>query len=200
MDPKRFDDVAKALANDADRRTVLKRAAGGLVGGLLALAGVNVGEAADKKGKKGKKPCPCDKTTEKCVKDSKGKWTCVPKTPVCTPNYAKCDDGKDCCSGYCDTTKGYGKCAPKPVTPPCTPKTCSYYKGKCGTFDDKCGGTVTCSCPTGKTCDKGYCKEQKPAPVCGNWCSPYDDKISCAPGCYCKKYGDKTYKCAPNGK
>ncbi len=64
MDPKRFDDVAKALANDADRRTVLKRAAGGLVGGLLALAGVNV-EAADKKGKKGKKPCPCDKTTEK---------------------------------------------------------------------------------------------------------------------------------------
>jgi len=210
MEQDKFDDIAKAMAGGADRRSVLKRIAGGVLGGLFA---VGAGQAEAAKKQCGKDGAKCHGTGHcckgyYCYKKNGGPYgkctkkapTSPPPPPACKKDYEKCSSGGECCSKYCDTAKGYGKCKPKPVSPPpppCTPKTCDYYKGKCGTFDDKCGGTVYCGCPKGYDCDKGYCKEQKPAPVCGNWCSPYDKVDSCPTGCYCKKVGDKSYVCAP---
>jgi len=199
MDDERFDGIAKAFAANESRRGALRRIAGGLLAGALTLGGVAGTDAAKKKGWYCGK---CDKPTEKCVKSGK-KWKCVPKPlppppppppPTCTPNGSKkkCYSGDDCCSGYCNS---YKKCVKPPA--PCVPKTCGYYGDKCGTFPDKCGATITCGCPDGYKCERHTCVRKKPPVTCGQKCNPYDGKITCPYGCYCKKFGKYSYKCAP---
>ena len=111
MDKDRFDDVVKSLAAGADRRSVLKRIAGGALGGLLGLAGASRAGATHKKGHhctpSGKHACP------------EG-YTCVDHTCVKTPPPKECADKdqscqyKPCCDGYyCDEAKKV--CKPKPT-------------------------------------------------------------------------------------
>ena len=51
LEPKRFDDLSKGLATATSRRTLVKGLGGGILGGALALAGLNrAGAKADKVG------------------------------------------------------------------------------------------------------------------------------------------------------
>jgi hypothetical protein len=41
----------------------------------------------------------------------------------------------------------------------CTPKTCTDLGKQCGTWDDGCGGSITCdSCPQNESCNEGQCE------------------------------------------
>ena len=62
MDQDRFDNVVKSLASGADRRSVLKRVAGGALAGLLALRG---GQAAAQPGCR-RAGHPCEGNQECC--------------------------------------------------------------------------------------------------------------------------------------
>jgi hypothetical protein len=73
------------------------------------------------------------------------KYTAVPDNqqgPLCTDEDRFCCGGDECCTEpqVC-TEQGC-----------CTPLTCAGYDGKCGTFTDNCGGTVTCGCDEGEQC------------------------------------------------
>jgi hypothetical protein len=51
-----------------------------------------------------------------------------------------------------------GATAPGCPSSNCTPKTCSFEAGMCGTQSDGCGGEITCGgCPTDETCEGGFC-------------------------------------------
>ncbi len=39
----------------------------------------------------------------------------------------------------------------------CISKTCSDYPEQCGSFSDGCDGEITCSCPSGQSCNNGNC-------------------------------------------
>jgi len=127
MDQNRFDDIAKNLASGADRRAVLKRMGGGILGGLLAAAGVGAAQAAQKKGGYGqekvdichcqgegqKRRCKTLHIPEQAAKKHLGNYEedyrgkCKSTAPTCPPP-PKCKYG---CKG--------SKCAPPPDTDTC---------------------------------------------------------------------------------
>ena len=104
MDQDRFDDIAKSLAAGADRRSLLKRVAGGALGGLLALRG---GLAAAQPGCRRERH-PCEGNQDCCpglVCLRTGAGSARRCAPPCGRNLA-CDSGRvreeAClCDGVC---------------------------------------------------------------------------------------------------
>ena len=75
---------------------------------------------------------------------------------MCDPGYTACDNSMTDANGCeCDIAAGNtcnaGVC--------CTPDTCTALGFGCGTHDDGCGGTVTCTCDTanGEICYDDQC-------------------------------------------
>jgi len=149
MDQERFDTIAKTWAAGADRRSLLKRTAGAVLGGLFAL---NARKAAatcvPKDG-------ACDPDHDYCCsgyKCDRYKKVCKPE-PICVPKDGACkpDDDK-CCDGYkCDRDKKV--CKPEPI---CIPK-----DKACKPDDDKCCDGYYCHR------DKKVCKPEK-VDFCGH--------------------------------
>jgi hypothetical protein len=102
MDHAAFDDLIRALGTGTSRRTLVKRLAGGALGGLFGLRTLE----ADATHKKGHKCNPSDKHScpegytcvdKKCVKKS--------PPPTCSGKDQGCDEKHPCCDGYyCDQT------------------------------------------------------------------------------------------------
>lgn len=98
---------------------------------------------------------------------------CDPKS---TPDECKalgknCGTIKSACTGLtikCGDCPNGEVCNPNGVCgPPCTPKTCAdFTQYQCGTFDDSCGGTVTCG-----TCTNGVCNNTTHTCCATNTCS-----------------------------
>ncbi len=136
MDSKRFDEITKQLAASADRRAVLKRLAGGALGGLFGLRALEAG-ATHKPGHhctpSDQHSCPEGYTcvNKECVKDK----------PPCSGSGKGCDKTHPCCEGYYCSDKGYCK----PV---------------CKTKDQACDEKYPC-CDGYYCSDKGYCKPKK---------------------------------------
>ncbi|MFH0936270.1 MAG: hypothetical protein V1815_01165 [Candidatus Woesearchaeota archaeon] len=117
----------------------------------------------------------CSSGQYKCEKDINGKYT----------NWMqKCDSNGNWynavyCNYGCDLYTG--QCIGKAK---CIPKTCSQlnsYYSVCGKWDNGCGSTIYCNCPSGSICsdgyrcikqtcigDKGYCSTN--SQCCGNSC------------------------------
>ncbi len=52
---------------------------------------------------------------------------------------------------------------PLPPTTPCVPLTCAVnYPSSCGSFDNGCGGIISCSCLSGYNCISGSCIPNEP--------------------------------------
>jgi len=151
MDDKRFDDVAKALAIGADRRSILKRAAGGALAGVAGLL------ALSSRGAKGQPGCrqaghPCEGNQVccpglECRVTGPGNARRCTARPTPTPPPKKCAHKgesckhKPCCYGY--ECKDY-YCREKP--------TCGYKGAYC---------SATKPCCKGYYCDKDhYCKKK----------------------------------------
>ena len=81
MDKDRFDDIVVAFAGDADRRTLLKRLAGGVLGGVAALGVVGADARRRPRGR--------------CLKEGK---TCS------TTSGKACCDGLTCTDGTCQVS------------------------------------------------------------------------------------------------
>ena len=130
-----------------------------------------------------------------CTPDSKA-TTCKGKCGVIKNNCGKqvdcgdCPAGIDCVNHICV----------------CPAKTCADFAGQCGTFDDGCGGTVTCKCDTG-CCGDGLCLPGTSPDACGTngeACQVCTDPDRCNDGvCSCIPYPDPCEKreCGkvPNG-
>jgi hypothetical protein len=75
----------------------------------------------------------------------------------------------------------------------CTPKTCTFEAGMCGSQSDTCGGTINCGgCATGETCEDGFCNTTctiKSCPAGSSLVGCECVKAGCPPGTYkCGKY------------
>ena len=144
MDQDRFDNVVKSLATGADRRSVLKRIAGGALGGLLALRG---GAAVAQPG--------CRQEGHPC----EGNQVCCPGL-VCTPaagpgQAARCTAPTPPPPPKC----GYEKAPCNTKTPCCKGYYCKngYCKKQCGYEKAFCNAKTPCC--KGYYCSKdGYCK------------------------------------------
>jgi hypothetical protein len=204
MDQERFDDITKALANGSDRRSVMKRLAGGMLGGVAALSIVG----ADAKRKKNRNKCAkegascttksccsgltCDATSSTCVAP-----TPPPPPPVtcavgtkCNPKVkTSCGDPNTCeCLGIVDdilrATFHY-ECRTVETCRP-TYHSCTVGAPKESRFDC-CSEGDYCKPVIGK---KGFCKPKPTCPV-HNQCE-YEGQ-SCAEneedkGCFCRKF------------
>lgn len=117
------------------------------------------------------KDCPEGETCEKHI--------CTP-TVGCEKD-GDCETGEMCCSnicvvGDCCSTKDCPEgetCKKHVCTPDCRPKTCADYAGKCGTFDNECGGTVTCECAADERCNPGGVCVVIPG------CTPIPQNVAC---------------------
>ncbi len=105
-----------------------------------------------------------------------------------------CASGQTCESGECVDVPP----SPNPPPPPtCMPETCMALGVECGSWNDGCGGTLTCGgCPSGQTCADGLCvDDQPPSPPpcipatctswgaeCGIWSDGCGGLLSCG-GC-----------------
>lgn len=87
--------------------------------------------------------CDAKATPDECKALGKN---CGEITSVCTGEKIQCGD----CTGG-EVCNPNGVCGP-----PCAPKTCAddFATFACGTFDDGCGGTVTCGTCPGGVCDQ----------------------------------------------
>ncbi len=68
----------------------------------------------------------------------------------------------------------------------CQPDTCQSLSYECGTYNDNCGGTISCgSCQSGYSCDSGQClAEPGPAPYCGDGqCNGTETCSTCSQDC-----------------
>jgi len=216
MEQDKFDDIAKAMAGGADRRSVLKRIAGGVLGGLFA---VGAGQAEAAKKQCGKDGAKCHGTGHcckgyYCYKKNGGPYgkctkkapTSPPPPPACKKYGEKCSSSSPCCTGkglYCDTSNGYGKCKYQPTSPPppppppaCRPKTCNDYGNKCGKHKDGCGGYIYCTgCKSGYSCDRSQyvCKKTPTSPppaTCPKNSDACQSTPTCGTGCSCGKTVD----------
>ena len=90
-----------------------------------------------------------------------------------------CGENERCCGGICTqlgsdvNCDSCGDACTPPKTcggggtpnvcgrPPCVPKTCAELQRRpaCGSFDNGCGQTVDCGCPSGECCDTRTCIE-----------------------------------------
>lgn len=206
MDQDRFDDITKGFAAGADRRSVIKRIAGGVVGSVLAL-GVSQVDARKKKRRRtkcakegaacsGKACCSgltCDPIGQTCVADTPPPppppVTCAVGTP-CNPKIkTSCGDPNTCeCIGIIDDLlRGtfHYECRNVEV---CRE---TYYSCTVGAPEesrfDCCSDDDYCKPVFGK---KGYCKPKPTCPV-HNQCE-YEGE-SCAEndedkGCVCKRF------------
>jgi hypothetical protein len=161
MDPNRFDELTKHIADGVSRRKVFKGIGGSAIGGLLALTGAgragatndhddhdcdDVGKRCDKNkdcctGKCKDRRCVC-KNDDDCpgpkgkdrqclVARCRSNGTCE---IVPKPSGASCDDGNRCTVN--DTCDGNGACIPGPIkncddNNPCTEDSCDPDTGKC---------------------------------------------------------------------
>jgi hypothetical protein len=96
MDANRFDDLSRMVGEDADRRGLLKAAAGGALGllGIAALGGDALAKKCNNNNDCGNnEKCKNRECRKKCNnnKDCKNDEKC--KNGVC---WTKCNDNKDC--------------------------------------------------------------------------------------------------------
>jgi hypothetical protein len=98
--------------------------------------------------------CDPKSTPDECKAQGK---TCGEIPSACTGQKIKCGE---CAQG--EICNANGVCGP-----PCTPKTCAdFAQFECGTFDDTCGGTVTCG-----SCTNGVCNNTTKTCCATNTCS-----------------------------
>lgn len=85
-------------------------------------------------------PCGCGVSCGQCMTCSQLGKSCGEWDNGCgvTLNCGTCTSPNTC--------NVNGRCS-------CTPKTCSYYPGKCGSFSNGCSGTITCNCSGTETCN-----------------------------------------------
>jgi hypothetical protein len=119
MDQDKFDDITKALAGDSDRRSVIKRLAGGLLGGVLAVGAAG----ADARKRRHR--------------------------PRCGTEGVQCRTKSCCQGFVCDTavtSPTYGRCIVKAVSPP-PPPICRPTGEKCNPkVKNSCGDPNACEC------------------------------------------------------
>jgi hypothetical protein len=200
MDSKRFDRVAKSLAQAGTRRSLMSGSLGAAVLTALGLSGetlgkkqvtaehcLAVGETCPKTLKHGRKQakhsCARRCCTRYSVSAANGtrRCACVPPGQPCTAGTAR-----QCCSGVCDGN----------VCAPGTAPGCGAGLTNCGgicrdllTDEDNCGGCGT-RCSGGRACIGGTCQAtcaaygasacQTPTTVCG------PDVVTCGgnPNCF----------------
>ena len=141
MDNCRFDNLTRAIATQADRRTAVKRFAGGIAT-LAALARVELGLAQD--GEVGIESS-CTFNGDRCRKDSQCcSQRCRHKECKCADAGDKCRADAGCCKGYCRGSDNTCRCIPN-------------NSGKA------CKGNGDCC---SKNCANGTCKCVKRAELC----------------------------------
>lgn len=106
--------------------------------------------------------CDPAKTPDECIAQGR---TCGKIVSACGPPFKEITCGQ-CKNG--DVCNDNGVCGK-----PCTPKTCAvdFKDFECGTFDDSCGGTVTCGKCTSGVCDQTSntcCKANTCSGKCGS--------------------------------
>lgn len=117
MDGTRFDAMAKAVAEvGADRRTFLRRLAGGALGVALGGAALDAGAYCPRGVAGRKKNCcrresePCRDTHQCCngrCEENGGSMQCG----ACFNIGAPCEEGADCCTFICAGRRGQKICA-----------------------------------------------------------------------------------------
>lgn len=100
---------------------------------------------------------------ESCDANHQCTAICVPR--LCDPN--ECGDIQQCDGSVLHC----GACAPGNVCQantcvPCAPKTCTDFGWQCGSGDDQCGGTFSCSCPSGLQCRDHTCSSGPTCDTC----------------------------------
>jgi|HubBroStandDraft_3_1064219.scaffolds.fasta_scaffold02767_7 hypothetical protein len=106
-------------------------------------------------------------------------YPCEQPAPTCLPMYPYVGDGPQldwCC---CD----------------CVPTTCGDVAVGCGTFSDGCGGTITCACAEGSTCNEADSTTETGGQCCAGCVA---DDGSCMPGFgydYCGVGGAACVQC-----
>jgi hypothetical protein len=195
VDETRFDDLTRALAGTASRRSLLRTLLGaGVASGLAAAGELSAAALAGARHKHKKKHCSADRKCEDfcCAKET---FCCDPASKTC------CADGDACCnagsgSGSCSTSPNTcadpigGDSAASECCPPdrtwtsdigvnrcCQAGTHALPNGKistnggpCCSADAFCNGSC---CNNGESCVDGACCPQP----CGDRC--------CAPGLAC---------------
>ena len=124
MDSKRFDEITKELTTSTDRRTVLKRLAGGALGGLLALRGAEEAAAA------------CKANNKECTRDGQCcSLNCRRGECRCARLQERCKSAKGCCQGgdatVCATINGLSG-----------DRCCRELDKECNVANDCCGSLV----------------------------------------------------------
>lgn len=203
MEKKQFDDIVRSLASSEDRRSVIKKLAGGALGGLVAINAF--GSEADARRRR-RRPRAGGTTT-----------TVAPTTPAptTTTTALTCDPGRRCdiktknfCGdeSVCKCTQVYGDSGnPKDFDYYCRPvQTCRARYSAC-----KVGATAGSNwecCSTDDYCkplypsgsDRGYCKPKFTCPSTpGKTCRYADDVGKSCGGpkpdsCRCKWNGHST--------
>lgn len=157
-----------------------------------------------------------------CATPADGAGVCTAPLSCSSPAYSgKCGTGLangvggtiacGCATGkVCSTTSTPGSVPASGSTGSCVcnnptgqPYTCSspQYAGKCGTFDNGCGSTITCGCNGGQVCNGGTqacCTPTFacPAPALGTQCGSFSNGCGGAVSCGCPSgTGNENFTC-----
>lgn len=157
MDGQTFDALARLLAGDTDRRSVVKRLVAGALAGSFALRrGV---ARADDGGDEADDDPICGSGTKPCGD------TCIPNARCCSGGVPGCPTNETCSDGTCGVVTGPGGPGTGcDVDADCTPDcTCHVGTCACDTGTKRCGNacipTSECcgGCPSGENCSDGSC-------------------------------------------
>ena len=156
MDNCRFDNLTREIAAHTDRRTAVKRLAGGLAA-LAALARADLGLAQDVGIESS-----CTLNGDKCKKDKQCcSLKCKKKKCKCTDIGEKCKADAGCCKGFCGSDNKC-RCIPNNSGKACKgdndccSKTCVNTVCKCVKRAESCRSDNQC-CP-GLKCKGNICK------------------------------------------
>jgi hypothetical protein len=158
MDNCRFDNLTRVIAAQADRRTAVKRFAGGLAA-LAALARVELGFAQDVEGEikcldNGSR---CRRSGQCCSLKCRRRRGRKRGRCKCAGSGADCKADIGCCTGVCRS----GTCRCGNTTDFCTndndccSNNCSSGKCLCITKNQRCNSSANCC--SGLTCKSGFC-------------------------------------------
>jgi hypothetical protein len=160
VDSRRFDAFAAALAERCSRRAAGRFAAGGALGGLVALAGNRAPDVAAKP-KRGNAGDAC-RQRRQCVHP-----LICDKRRCCVKTGGDCIADADCCSGACDGDSGQCLC-PVTLDQPCGGRCCNALTETCA--NDRCCKTDGISCRRDSDCCSGTCADG----TCGGGCTGTD--------------------------
>ena len=158
MDHRRFDDFTRLLAAKPNRRTVLRRLAGGAVGGIAVLAARGTSTAATCRQRGDACSAPEIGTQGRCCEGLRCSGTTAGGGARCIgPNQCECPDGESCINFACCPNNQI--CGGQCLAAPCLASECNA----CNTQT----GTCEFTCAADQTCDNGTCTGGGGTGLCG---------------------------------